>query len=137
MKRERMLADPQFIEEVANWAKSIFEPSKFVYADITWNPWSHFRFSSFLSIRGWDGRTVRDKMPEQKSLSSCLDMLSSSSGSLMVFADQQKAREWFESRLIPGQFSISEEEVEMFKLLGEPLPYLWLEEDLSSWAMSR
>lgn len=128
-----------FDHDAKEWSKLILEPEPF-RVDISWDPWRNFKFSSTLSVALWDGSSTQERMPDQDSFSSFLDFLSSpgleSPGRTLIFSDQQKAREWFESRLVPGQLSISEEEVEMFQLLGEPLPYLWSEEDLSSWAMS-
>lgn len=142
MRHDRMRLDRVhlFDHDAKEWSKSIFGTES-IQLDISWDPWRNFRFSPTLVVRLWDhGHASRERMPDQDSFSSCLDLLFSlserRSESLIVFADRQKAREWFESRLVPGQLSISEEEVEMFQLLGEPLPYLWSEEDLSSWAMS-
>lgn len=44
---------------------------------------------------------------------------------------------WFEAHTYPGRLTIGDDEVEIFRMLGEDLPYLWLEPKLRAWALER
>lgn len=45
--------------------------------------------------------------------------------------------DWIGAQLDPGTFSVPQEELEVYSLLGEPLPYLWEDSKLLEWASSQ
>lgn|GEM_PF-5363937 len=56
---------------------------------------------------------------------------------VVVLSDGSHFDDWFRENTYRGRLSISDEEAELFALLGEKLPFLWGPEALGAWALDR
>lgn len=58
------------------------------------------------------------------------------SRSIKVLSEPEYSQ-WFSEHTIPGELSLPAEELELYRALGEQIPFLWPAVQLSSWAVER
>lgn len=86
------------------------------------------RRGSFVHVDDWSGHSV----------SALLRWLSDPTTHLQwSVLDEAGFESWFQQATSPGELSLPSEEIDIYELTGEPLPYVWNNRLLSVWAKER
>jgi hypothetical protein len=148
---EEIGEDSDLVEQILHFSDSMLEPA-WVVPD-----WSKLAGRGRLSFsvrrpnHSYSGGNVgRKRHPgvaysdlltvvEAPSLVDFIATLSkmTTSSAVLIFRDRGDADDWFRSNSIKGVFTIPEEEIEVFKILDETIPYLLPNDEFSLWVMDR
>lgn len=148
---EEIGEDSDLVEQIFHFADCLLEPSWVVPSWKRLAGTGRLSFSVRRTNHARSGGAIgRKRHPEAaysdlltlEEAPSLVDLIltlskMTTSSAVLVFRDRGDADEWFRSHSIKGEFTIPEEEIEVFKILDETLPYLLPNDEFSLWVMDR